>query len=77
MWLYFAVFAVTLLATYAFAPKPQTQPPPQMGDIEAPIAKLGADIPVLFGCRLLRGPSVVWYGNVGTEPIKAESEGKK
>lgn len=78
MWPWIAAFAVMLVATYALAPKPPKGPPsPLLTDIEAPIAQEGAEVPVLFGTRKLRGPNVVWYGDLRTTPIKSKSGGKK
>jgi hypothetical protein len=76
MWWYLAVFAVSLVAAYALAPKPQSQPPAGLGDIQAPTAEEGREIPVLFGTRDLKGPNVVWYGHLRTVAIKKKG-GKK
>jgi hypothetical protein len=76
MWIFFAAFVIGLAASYAFAPKPQSQPSPTMDDIQVPTAEVGKDIPVLFGCREMRGPNVLWYGDLRTIPIKSEG-GKK
>jgi hypothetical protein len=76
MWWYLAVFVVALVAAYALAPKPQSQPPAGLGDIQAPTAEEGREIPVLFGTRDLRGPNVVWYGHLRTVAIRKKG-GKK
>lgn len=57
-------------------PKPQSQPPAGLGDIKAPTAEEGREIPVLFGTRDLRAPNVVWYGDLKTVAIKKKG-GKK
>lgn len=75
-WVYLAYFVVALVISYALTPKPQTQPPPGIGEIKAPTAEVGREIPVLFGTRDLDGPNVVWYGDVMTIPIKSKG-GKK
>jgi hypothetical protein len=77
MWVwYVAVFVVSLLAAYATRPKPQNQPPPGFGDIKAPTAEEGREIPVLFGTREMPAPNVVWYGDFQATPVK-KSGGKK
>lgn len=76
MWWYIAVFIVALVVSYAMAPKPQSQPPAGLGDIKAPTAEEGREIPVLFGTRDLEGPNVVWYGHLKTVAIKKKG-GKK
>jgi hypothetical protein len=76
MWWYLAVFALTLVVSYALAPKPQSQPPAGLGDVKAPTAEEGREIPVLFGTRDLKGPNVVWYGHFRAVAIKKKG-GKK
>ncbi len=76
MWWYLAVFALALVYTYSNMPKPQSRPPPGLGDIKVPTAEVGREIPVLFGTRKLEGPNVVWYGDLRTVPIKKKG-GKK
>lgn len=76
MWQFFVGIAVSLLATFALRPKPQSRPPAGLSEIKAPTADDGREIPVLFGCRYLRGPNVVWYGDLKTDPIRVKG-GKK
>lgn len=76
MWQFFVGFALALLVTYALRPKPQNQPPAGIEDIKAPTAEDGMEIPVLFGCRRLKGPNVVWWGDYRAVAIKSKG-GKK
>lgn len=76
MWWYIAVFIVSLVVSHAMMPKPQSQPPAGLGDIKAPTAEEGREIPVLFGTRVVEGPNVVWYGDLRTEAIRKKG-GKK
>lgn len=76
MFWFIAIFVAALVVSYATAPKPQTQKPAGVGEIEAPIAEEGVEIPVLFGTRDLTGPNVVWYGDLKTVAIKSKG-GKK
>jgi len=76
MWWYIVVFIVALVVAHAMTPTPQSQPPAGLGDITAPTAEEGLEIPVLFGTRDLKGPNVVWYGHLRTEAIR-KSGGKK
>lgn len=75
-WVYAIVFIVSLVVSYSMIPKPQVAPPAGLGDIKAPTAEEGREIPVLFGTRDLAGPNVVWYGDLRTEAIKKKG-GKK
>lgn len=77
MWLYFAVFVVTLAASYALAPKSQNAPAPAVGEVDLPTAEEGRTIPVLFGTRPINGANVVWFGDLKTVAIKSKAEGKK
>jgi len=76
MWQFVAAVVVSLVATFALRPKPQTRPPDGINELEVPIAEEGTEIPVLFGCKRIKGPNVVWYGELDTEAIKSKS-GKK
>lgn len=76
MWWYVAVFVVALAVSYAMRPKPQAPPPAGLGDIQAPTAEEGREIPVLFGTRDIKGPNVVWYGDLRTVAIRKKG-GKK
>lgn len=75
-WIYAVVFIVAMVAAYAMMPKPQTAKPAGLGDIQAPTAEDGREIPVLFGTRDLKGPNVVWYGDFRSVPVKKKG-GKK
>ena len=77
MWFYAIVFIISLAYVYSAIPKPETQPPPAVGQFEIPTAEVGRDIPVLFGTKLITGSNVVWYGDLGIEPIIATPEGGK
>lgn len=69
-WIYAVVFVVAFVAAYAMAPKPQNQPSPGVGEVKAPTAEVGREIPVLFGTRDLKAPNVVWYGHLKTVAVK-------
>jgi hypothetical protein len=47
-------------------------PPPRaasLSDFKVPTAEAGRPVPVIFGTVMLKGPNVVWYGNLFTDPI--------
>ncbi|ANT45267.1 structral protein [Xanthomonas phage Xoo-sp2] len=75
-WIAAIIFVVALIVAVAMMPKPQSQPPAGLGDIKAPTAEDGREIPVLFGTRDIDGPNVVWYGHLRTVAIKKKG-GKK
>ncbi len=76
MWWMLATFVISLAIAIAFAPKPQSVPPPGLNEVNTPTAEDGREIPVLFGTRDLRAPNVVWYGAIRVVPIKKKG-GKK
>lgn len=76
MWTQIILFVASLVISYALRPKPQNIPPAGMGEINAPTASVGREIPVLFGTRKLQGPNVVWYGDLRTSAVKKKG-GKK
>lgn len=76
MWVQVILWVVSAVLSYLLAPKPQNAKPAGLGDVNAPTAEEGREIPVLFGTRDFSGPNVVWYGDLRTTPIKS-SGGKK
>lgn len=75
-WVQVALWVVSLVVSYALAPKPQSRPPAGLGDFQVPTAEAGREIPVLFGTRDIKGPNVVWYGHLRSVAVK-KSGGKK
>lgn len=67
---------VSAVIQAALAPKPPTPKAATLADVDAPIAEDGAEIPVIFGTVWLRGPNILWYGDMGTKAIKTKG-GKK
>lgn len=76
MFWFIALFVVSLVVAYATMPKPQSQKPAGLGDLQVPTAEEGREIPVLFGTRDINAPNVVWYGDINAVPIKKKG-GKK
>lgn len=76
MWWFFIGLVVSFVASYAMMPKPQVQSPPAIGEVKAPTAEEGREIPVLFGTRVLEGPNVLWYGDIRTKPVKKKQSKK-
>jgi hypothetical protein len=60
----------------ALLPGPKNAPAMSLDDITAPTAEEGREIPVLFGTRDIKGPNVVWYGDLKTTAVKKKG-GKK
>lgn len=52
------------------APKPQNAKAASLQDFNVPVAEEGLEIPVAFGTNNLKGPNVVWYGDLHIQDIK-------
>lgn len=75
VWNFLAVIVIGFLVSL-LAPKPQSAPPPGIGEIKAPTAEEGREIPVLFGTKEIKSPNVVWYGDIRIVAIRKKG-GKK
>lgn len=77
MWWYIAVaFVAAFAATALMAPKPIRPTAATFEDFEAPIAREGDPIPVVFGTREIKGMNCVWYGDLGVSAVKKKGGGK-
>ena len=68
--IYFIVFIVAVVVAIALAPKPADPVPASLEDLNLPTAEPGRPIPVVFGTYTIKCSNVVWYGDLGTEPVK-------
>lgn len=77
MGLFIIVFTLAfgLFSAYK-AQKSYSQKPAGLGDVTAPTAEEGREIPVIFGTVDLEGPNVCMFGDLKTTPIK-DKGGKK
>lgn len=76
MWTQIALWVASTVLSYLLSPKPKVTNAQVETDIDAPIAEVGTEIPVLFGTREISAPNVVWYGDLRTVAIKKKG-GKK
>ena len=55
------------------------KPPPQAPDtpLSAPSIEEGRNIPVLFGSRMIKSPSIAWWGDVNIVKVEVPGGGKK
>lgn len=69
------VFSLVMLAvSYALQPRPPKPKPAALEDFDVPTAEENRPIPVVFGTVKLTGPNVLWYGDLGSSPIKKSSK---
>lgn len=66
LWLAFTVIGELL------RPKPKfdTPQPSALGDFQVPTAEEGRCIPIVWGTCLVKGPNVVWYGDLKAVAVK-------
>jgi hypothetical protein len=76
VWQWVIQLVLSLVLSYVLRPKPQTEDPPSLDDVEAPVAEEGKAIPVIFGRCHSRDANVVWYGDFRTQEIRKDG-GKK
>ena len=74
MWIVVAL--VIAVAVYAGMPKIQPPKAAALEDFQLPTAEEGRGISVLFGTRDIKGPNVVWYGDLKVQAVKKKG-GKK
>lgn len=70
------LFIASSVLSMVLAPKPPKPKPAALSDFEVPTAEEGRPIPVVFGTVTIKGPNVVWYGDLLAKPIKKKG-GKK
>ena len=77
MW-QFVVWVVLQIISYLLMPKGSSSgSTPDPGETSGPTVDSSSPVPVLFGTRLMKQPNCVWYGDVGTTPIKQCGGGGK
>lgn len=64
---------VSAIIQAALAPKPPKPTPGTLEDFDVPIAEEGIEVPVVFGTVWLRGPNILWYGDMRTSAVKSKS----
>lgn len=71
-WVYLALFVVSFLLNELFRPKPNVENarPAGLGDFQVPTATEGRVVPVIWGRVLIKGPNVIWYGDLVQSPIR-------
>jgi hypothetical protein len=75
MWIQIAISVALSLISYALSPKPKSRAP-TAGKLELPQIEPSAAIPVVFGTVLVKDPTIVWYGDLRTAPIKTDAPKK-
>lgn len=69
MWVQLAVALVMMALSYALRAKPPTPKPATLSDVQAPTAEAGSPIPWVFGTVKMKGPNVIWFGDLSSTDI--------
>lgn len=70
-WIYLIVMLIVLAAAIAMMPRPKSQPPPSLSDLNVPTAEDGREVVDCMGTCWIADPNVTYYGNLRTIPIYA------
>jgi len=73
-WLTLLAYAVIFVLSELLRPKPQLENAKAAGldDFKFPTASEGRSIPLVWGTVKIKGPNVVWYGDLQQIPIKED-----
>lgn len=71
-WWTLLLYVALFVASELLRPKPEIEDarPAGLGDFNFPTATEGRVVPLIWGTVLLKGPNVLWYGDLFREPIK-------
>ena len=67
------IWAVSTAIIIANQPKPEKPKPASLRDFRLPTAEFGNPIPLIIGTVTTESPNFVWYGDLGSKPIKTDS----
>lgn len=71
-WIYLIVMVVALVVAVAFMPTPKSQKPASLSDFNVPTAEDGREVVDVCGTVWIDDPNVIWYGDMWTQPIRAD-----
>lgn len=74
-WFTLFLFVGTTVVSALLQKRPKDASPASNGEFQVPTAEEGRAIPVAFGTCQLKGPNVVWWGDLKIDPIKKKSGG--
>lgn len=74
--IYIAIIIVSQVVTAALQPKPEKPKAAALSEFDVPTAEEGRAVPVIFGTVWVKGPNVIWYGDLRTTAIRKKG-GKK
>ena len=69
---YLVFSVIVVILAFALQPSPPKQKVPSLSDLNIPTVGQGKPIPKVFGQRIVQSPSIVWYGDLGYNKVKAD-----
>ena len=76
-WGYLISIAISLVISYVTRPRGGSSDELKPQEFAEPETRESTPVPVLFGTDKIELPAILWYGDLGTEPIYSEEEGGK
>ncbi|HET6414818.1 MAG TPA: phage tail protein, partial [Polyangiales bacterium] len=72
IWVQLILFVVSIVLSELLRPKPNLEDarPAGLGDFQFTTATEGRPVPIMCGTNLMKGPNVVWYGDLKQSAIK-------
>lgn len=77
VWILYVVLFLMVLGAALMMMGGAKQPPATDNQLDIPNTKIGTPIPVLFGTRLIKSPTIGWYGDLHIVKVKVDTGGKK
>lgn len=72
--IYFLIISVAAVVYFAQRSLPPTAQNAELQEVDnIPSVEIGTPIPVIFGAVSIQSANVVWYGDLGYNPIKTSS----
>ncbi len=75
-WVQLILLVVSYFVSAALAPKPPQPKAAALEEFDIPLAEEGREIAVIFGTVIVKSPTLMWFGDLQTKPIKSKG-GKK
>lgn len=69
MWVQLIVLIVSAVLSYALRPKPKGPAADTLDQVPIPTVEVGKPVGVVFGEVWIDDSNVLWYGDLGTQPI--------
>jgi len=69
VWLQIALFVISTVISYRLRPRPEAPRASSLQDVNAPTADATRAIPKLYGTKWVKGPNVLWFGDLSTRAI--------